>query len=179
MCAGSIFSHANPPPPLHALALGFTPEAPVAYEANNFSRNHIKQTRCFIDWKNDIILLLSQTFTSTDKTSKVCVCGCLCWFWGVGASREILFHRKEVLSLWIPHQCLEKQKGIAEAELKHLRLLSVLIFTSVASANSSMHMHARQRLRYGGFCSSIEVSILVYWRDNYISGKASHTLRPS
>lgn len=48
---GWRLGHAIPPP----IPLAFTLEAPVAYEANNFSRNHIRQTRCSIDCKDDII----------------------------------------------------------------------------------------------------------------------------
>lgn len=44
------------------LPLGFTPEAPVAYDANKFSRNHIKQTLSSIDCRNDIIPISSQPF---------------------------------------------------------------------------------------------------------------------
>lgn len=86
------------------LPLGFTPEAPVAYEANNFSRNHIKQTRCSIDCKNDIIhpLLSALYFPQTEEQSG-------------GENlypREILFHGDGVLSMLIstcvgffpPHQ---------------------------------------------------------------------------
>lgn len=43
------------------LPLGFTLEAPVVYDANIFSGNHIK---CSIDCKHDIILFSTQTFTS-------------------------------------------------------------------------------------------------------------------
>lgn len=38
------------------LLVGFTPGAPVVYDANKFSRNHIKAAHGFIDCVNDIIL---------------------------------------------------------------------------------------------------------------------------
>ena len=58
VCVGKGFGHANPPPPALLPPFGFTPEAPVAYDANKFSRNHIKSARCTIDCEDDIIPLL-------------------------------------------------------------------------------------------------------------------------
>lgn len=44
------------------LSLCSAPEAPVVYDANNFSRNHIKRAHGSIDCMNDIILFPSQSF---------------------------------------------------------------------------------------------------------------------
>lgn len=80
------------------LLLSFTPEAPVAYEANNFSRNHIKQTPSSIDYKNDIIPLSSLPGPSPNRGED-----------GVEAllfSKEILFHG--VLSVQNNYICMLK-----------------------------------------------------------------------
>lgn len=117
------------------LPLGFTPEAPVAYEANNFSRNHIKQTRCSIDCKNDIIhpLLSALYFPQTEEQSG-------------GENlypREILFHGDGVLSMLIS-TCV----GFFPPPIKQL----------------CIYVHAQEHLHYRGFCSGIQVSILVCQR---------------
>lgn len=118
-------SHVTPP-----LPLGFTPEAPAAYDANKFNRNHIKQTPCSIDCKDDIIPLTSQPFTSPERGSKV---------WR-GIFRDPL----------------SGGGGVVYAHFHHL------------------YVHAREHSRYGGFCSGIEVSILVRSRQGRQSMRQLH-----
>lgn len=125
------------------LPLGFTPEAPVAYEANNFSRNHIKQTRCSIDCKNDIIHPLLSALYFPRQRSKV---------------GERIF--------------TPERSSFMEMESCQCSFPPVL--GPRPPSNNYVYVHAHEHLHYRGFCSGIEVSILVCQRQGRQSMRQLH-----